>query len=56
LPVVHGEASIGLDTDTVGVIVPVRGESPFLLETLEAILAQEPAPADVVVARGDRAA
>jgi glycosyltransferase involved in cell wall biosynthesis len=40
---------MGLETDTVGVIVPVRGDAPFLRETLEAILAQEPAPADVVV-------
>lgn len=41
--------SIGIDTETVGVIVPVRGESPFLAEALAAILAQEPPPADVVV-------
>jgi len=42
-------ASIGEITETVGVIVPVRGDGPFLSETLEAILAQEPPPADVVV-------
>ncbi len=40
---------IGLDTQTVGVIVPVRGPSPFLEEALAAILAQSPPPADVVV-------
>jgi len=40
---------IDLNPGTVGVIVPVRGESPFLPETLEAILAQDPPPADIVV-------
>ena len=40
---------IDLDVRTVGVIVPVRGQSPFLGEALEAILAQQPPPADVVV-------
>ena len=30
-------------------IVPVRGRSPFLPQALDAILAQEPAPSDVVV-------
>ncbi|MBA3300086.1 MAG: glycosyltransferase, partial [Thermoleophilaceae bacterium] len=33
----------------VGVIVPVRGDSPYLAQALDAILAQEPPPADVVV-------
>jgi len=42
-------APIGEDTETVGVIVPVRGEAPFLPAALEAILAQEPPPADIVV-------
>lgn len=42
-------ASTGLTTETVGVIVPVRGEAPFLPETLEAILVQDPPPADIVV-------
>ena len=40
---------IDLDAQTVGVIVPVRGESPFLAEALAGILSQEPSPADVVV-------
>lgn len=40
---------IDLDTQTVGVIVPVRGQSPFLAEALAGIRAQQPAPADVVV-------
>jgi len=31
------------------VIVPVRGDSPYLAQALDAILAQEPSPADVVV-------
>ena len=38
-----------MDTQTVGVIVPVRGQSPFLAEALAGILAQQPPPADVVV-------
>lgn len=42
-------APVGLDTETVGVIVPVRGQTPFLPHALEAILGQEPPPADVVV-------
>ena len=33
----------------VGVIVPVRGRAPFLAQALESILAQRPAPAEVVV-------
>ena len=43
------QASIDLGRETVGVIVPVRGESPYLVEALDAILGQEPPPADVVV-------
>jgi GT2 family glycosyltransferase len=32
-----------------GVIVPVHGQSPYLAETLDAVLAQDPAPDTVVV-------
>ena len=35
--------------DSVGVIVPVRGRSPFLPEAIDSILTQERPPADVVV-------
>jgi glycosyltransferase involved in cell wall biosynthesis len=38
-----------MDTGTVGVIVPVRGDAPFLSEALGSILSQQPPPADVVV-------
>ena len=37
------------DGDSVGVIVPVRGEAPFLGEALRSIVTQTPAPAEVVV-------
>jgi len=40
---------VASERDSVGVIVPVRGDAPFLAEALESILAQDPAPADVVV-------
>ena len=33
----------------IGVIVPVHGFAPYLAETLDCVLAQEPAPAEVVV-------
>ena len=33
----------------VGVIVPVHGFAPYLAETLDCVLAQDPAPAEVVV-------
>src|SRR4051812_49057413 len=41
----------------VGVIVPVRAPAPYLAEALESVLAQEPAPDEVVVVQdGARAA
>ena len=33
----------------IGVIVPVHGFAPYLAETLDCVLSQEPAPAEVVV-------
>jgi hypothetical protein len=33
----------------VGVIVPVHGFAPYLTETLDCVLAQRPAPDEVVV-------
>lgn len=39
----------GAATGAVGAIVPVRGDSPFLAAALDAILAQQPPPAEVVV-------
>lgn len=37
------------ERETVGVIVPVRGRAPFLVEALESILGQDGPPCDVVV-------
>jgi glycosyltransferase involved in cell wall biosynthesis len=33
----------------IGVVVPVRGFAPYLVETLDCVLGQDPAPAEVVV-------
>src|SRR5204863_7032137 len=44
----HG-GSVRLCPVAVGVIVPVRAPAPYLGEALESVLAQDPAPDDVVV-------